>query len=157
RAKGWSPIPPSDRNVLPAAPMRQWTCSDAGCAGHSVGCSEMGLRHRLRLRAARDPRQVPDRFPVVIHLAREAYLAGETVVALVDGIEAPGRVALVRVERKPGCESAVLVDEQCLGEPHGVVELTLPRCALPTAEGSECALSYAVQVRAKGLVARAGL
>ena len=94
---------------------------------------------------------------MVIHVARETYQAGETVVALVDGIETPGRVALVRVERKPGCETAVLVDEQCLGEPYGVVELTLPRCALPTAEGSECALSHAVQVRANGLVAQARL
>jgi hypothetical protein len=94
---------------------------------------------------------------VVIHLARKTYVAGDIVVALVDGIEVPGRVALVRVERRPGDESAVLIDEQCLEEPYGVVELTLPRRALPTAVGSECALSYAVQVQANGVVARAGL
>ena len=122
----------------------------------------MGWVNRLRWRAAREPRaaaprEVGSRSPISIDLARKTYLAGETVVALVDGVGASGWVALVRVERRPCGEDVVLVDEQYLGEPYGVLELTLPSSALPTAAGSGCALSYAVQVRAQGVLARAGL
>jgi hypothetical protein len=95
--------------------------------------------------------------PISIELARRTYRAGETVVALIDCVEPPGRVVLVRVERRPCGESAVAVDAQYLGEPSGVLELTLPCHALPTAAGRGCALSYAVQARAQGVVARAGL
>jgi hypothetical protein len=94
---------------------------------------------------------------ISIHLARTRYGAGETVVALVDGATAPVPVALVRVETRRCRESLVVVDEQRLGERYGVLELTLPPGALPTATGAECGLSYAVQVRADGVVARAGL
>jgi hypothetical protein len=38
-----------------------------------------------------------------------------------------------------------------------MLELALPPGALPTATGTRCALSYAVQVRARGVVAQAGL
>jgi hypothetical protein len=122
----------------------------------------MGWVNGLRLRAARErraatPREVSSRSPISIDLARKTYLAGETVVALVDGVEAPGPVALVRVERRPCGEGVVIVDAQYLDEPYGVLELTLPHGALPTATGTACALSYAVQVRAHGIVARAGL
>ena len=103
------------------------------------------------------PRGAARRSPVSIALARRTWRAGETVVALIDCVEPPGQVALVRVERRPFGEGVVAVDAQDLGEPYGVVELTLPPGALPTAAGGGCALSYAVQARARGVVARAEL
>lgn len=97
------------------------------------------------------------RSPITIHLGRVQYRAGETVAALIDGVARPVRVALVRVERRPCGEAVVPVDAQELREGYGVLELSLPPGALPTAEGSACALSYAVQVRADGILHRAGL
>jgi hypothetical protein len=117
-----------------------------------------GLRSRAALeRRAVRPRGAAGRPPISIELARRTFRAGETVVALVDCVEPPGRVALVRVERRPCGEGVVVVDAQDLGEPYAVVELALPPGALPTAAGDGCALSYGVQVRAHGVVARAGL
>jgi hypothetical protein len=94
---------------------------------------------------------------ISIDLARTRYAAGETVVALVDGVTAPVPVALVRLETRQCGESVIVMDEQYLGDRYGVLALTLPLGALPTATGAECALSYAVQVRADGVIARAGL
>jgi hypothetical protein len=94
---------------------------------------------------------------VSIDLARTRYAAGETVVACVGGVKPPVAVALVRLERRPCGEGVVLVHERELRDPHGVLELALPADALPSATGAGCALSYAVQVRADGLIARAGL
>jgi hypothetical protein len=103
------------------------------------------------------PCDAPPRSPISIDLARPRYAAGEAVVALVDGGARPARVALIRIERRPSAEAVVLIDEQELGEPYGLLELALPPRALPTATGTRCALSYAVQVRAHGVIARAGL
>ncbi|HWI70423.1 MAG TPA: hypothetical protein VNT55_00595, partial [Baekduia sp.] len=61
--------------------------------------------------------------PITIDLARRCWAAGEAVVALVDGVGGPARVTLVRVERRPCGESAVVLDEQRLADPYGVVEL----------------------------------
>ncbi len=97
------------------------------------------------------------RSPVSIDLARTRYAAGETVIARVGGIQAPVTVALVRLERRPCGEGVVLVHERELRDRDGVLELALPPDALPTATGAGCALSYAVQVRAHGVIARAGL
>jgi hypothetical protein len=102
------------------------------------------------------PCESPSRSPISIHLARPRYAAGEPVVALV-GATPPARVALVRIERRPSAHAVVLIDEQDIGEPYGVLELTLPPGALPTARGTRCALSYAVQVRARGVIAWEGL
>jgi hypothetical protein len=116
------------------------------------------LRRRARqLGGARMPCGGGSRSPISIDLARTRYAAGETVAALVDGVTPPARVALVRLERRPCGGGVVLVHEQELDERYGVLELALPPGALPTVTGIGCALSYAVQVRAHGAVARAGL
>jgi len=103
------------------------------------------------------PRETLARSPITIEVARPRCAAGEPVVALVSGVPLPTSATLVRIERRPSSEAAVLIDEQELVEPSGLVELALPPGALPTATGTRCALSYAVQVRAHGVVARAGL
>jgi hypothetical protein len=116
------------------------------------------LRRSARLeRGATMPRGEESRSPVSIDLARPRYVAGETVVARVGGVKAPVGVALVRLERRPCGEGVVLVHERELRDPCGVLELALPPDALPTANGAGCALSYAVQVRAHRVIARAGL
>jgi hypothetical protein len=121
-----------------------------------------GQGHGRRRRVAQEretalPCEAGGRSRVSIGLARTHYAAGEAVVALVDGLTTPARVALVRVERRPWAEGVVLVDEQHVREPYGVLALTLPPGALPTATGAGCSISYAVQVRADGVIARAGL
>jgi hypothetical protein len=117
-----------------------------------------GIPGRIRHeRGIAMPCDVGSRSPVSIDLARTRYAAGQAVVALVDGATIPTRVALVRVERRPCGESVVLLDEQELEERYGVLELTIPPGALPTAMGTRCALSHAVQVQAHGVIARAGL
>jgi hypothetical protein len=93
---------------------------------------------------------------VSIHLGRTRYSAGDTVVALVDGVTPPARVALVRIEARPCGEAIVVVDQQVLREGYGVLELELPRAALPSASGASCSLSYAVELRSGG-IARTGL
>jgi hypothetical protein len=95
--------------------------------------------------------------PVSIDLARTRYAAGETVVALVDRVEAPATIALVRLERWPFGERVVVLDERRLDDPYGVAELRLPTAAPPTATGRVCALSYAVQALAGRRGERAGL
>jgi hypothetical protein len=103
------------------------------------------------------PRAGAPRPPVSIGLARTRCTAGEPVIALVDGAAPPATVALVRIEQRPSVQAFVVVDERELAEPCGVLELALPAGALPTVAGNGCALSYAVRVRARGVVAWAGL
>jgi hypothetical protein len=122
----------------------------------------MGWTRALRWRARREqgaalPREIRERSPITVELARPRCAAGEPVVALVGGAPLPASIALVRIERRPSAETVVLIDDQHLHEPSGMVELALPTGALPTATGTRCALGYAVQVRARGVVAQAGL
>jgi hypothetical protein len=97
------------------------------------------------------------RSPVSLELARARYRAGETVVARVRGVTSPAAVALVRVEHRPRANRAVVVADAQLGVLPGSVELTIPPWALPTASGAECALSYVLEARAGGAIARAGV
>jgi hypothetical protein len=97
------------------------------------------------------------RSPVSLEPARTRYAAGETVVARVLGVTSPVAVALLRVEHRPCANRAVVVAEAHLGVLSGSFELTIPPSALPTARGAVCALSYVLQARAGGVIARAGL
>jgi len=102
------------------------------------------------------PRDV-DRAPVSLDVARTRYVAGETVVARMLGVTSAVEVALLRVESRPCGDRVVVVANRHLDEPFGSFELTIPPRALPSARGAECALSYVLQARAEGVVARAEL
>lgn len=82
------------------------------------------------------------------------FKAGDTVVGQLHGVLAPATVRLVRVERAPSGDRALVVGQRQAGERF---ELAIPPAALPSACGAECSLSYVLQAGRGDVIARTGL
>src|SRR4051812_3482508 len=91
-----------------------------------------------------------------LELARTSFVAGETVVGRVLGVVERVTVTLVRVERRPCADRAVVISEG-QADPDGTFELAIPPGALPNAFGAGCSLSYVAQVGSGGAIVRAPL
>jgi hypothetical protein len=82
-----------------------------------------------------------------LELDRECCAAGEAVAGDVVGLADSASVTLFRVERRADRYRPFKVADARVARPKGAFQLIVPRAALPSTSGKQCALSYIVRAQ----------
>jgi hypothetical protein len=94
--------------------------------------------------------------PVAIQLPESRFIAGDVITGRIDPA-ASTPVVLVRLERRPGAQRAIVVAQALPADADRSFELEIPSSALPTASGRRCSISYVLRTTDRGTAADAEL